>query len=584
MDTSDGDGTHETPVTHSTADGQDATAAAGSSGRGRLRTFAAGTTTLLAFLLVWFALVSPDEISRLAPGAFVRIPVEGLVIIALAVVLPVWARRVMAATIGGILGVVLVVKIIDMGFFVFLDRPFNPTADWPYFGSATDLLSLSIGRRDATIAPVVAVVVGVLVLVFVPLSVLRLTRLAARHRTASLRVVTVLGAASIVCAVLGVRIISGAPIASTSAAGLVYDEVLAVRAGLNDKQTLLKAAADDPFSKVPGRDLLTGLRGKDVIIAFVESYGRVAVHDSAFSPQVDAALQTGSSRLRAAGFSSRSAYLDSPTFGGISWLAHSTLQSGLWIDNQQSYNDLVTTDRFTLSDAFNRAGWRTVADVPSNEKVWPEGRSFYHYDQIYDDTDVGYRGPRFSYAAMPDQYILSAFQRLELAKPHHPPVMAEIDLVSSHIPWAPLPRMVPWSKVGNGSIFDPMPAEGNSPTSVWSDASRVRSAYGQSIRYSLTALTSFVQTYPDKNLVLVVLGDHQPSTMVTGQGASHQVPISIIAHDPTVMKRISGWGWQEGLLPGTNAPVWPMDAFRNRFLAAYGPQPPVVPPARSRQR
>jgi hypothetical protein len=185
---------------------------------------------------------------------------------------------------------------------------------------------------------------------------------------------------------------------------------------------------------------------------------------------------------------------------------------------------------------------------------------------------------------MPDQYILSAFQRLELAKPHHPSVMAEIDLVSSHIPWAPLPTMVPWSKVGNGSIFDPMPADGNSPTSVWSDASRVRAAYGQSIRYSLAALTSFVQTYPDKNLVLVVLGDHQPSTMVTGQGASHQVPISIIAHDPTVMKRISGWGWQEGLLPGTNAPVWPMDAFRNRFLAAYGPQPPVVPPAPSRQR
>ena len=60
---------------------------------------------------------------------------------------------------------------------------------------------------------------------------------------------------------------------------------------------------------------------------------------------------------------------------------------------------------------------------------------------------------------MPDQYILSAFQRLELAKPNRTPVMAEIDLVSSHTPWAPLPHMVDWDKVGDGSVFDGMPAQ-----------------------------------------------------------------------------------------------------------------------------
>ena len=40
---------------------------------------------------------------------------------------------------------------------------------------------------------------------------------------------------------------------------------------------------------------------------------------------------------------------------------------------------------------------------------------------------------------MPDQYTLSAFQRYEPA-PGHAPVMAEIPLVSSHAPWAPLPH------------------------------------------------------------------------------------------------------------------------------------------------
>ena len=36
----------------------------------------------------------------------------------------------------------------------------------------------------------------------------------------------------------------------------------------------------------------------------------------------------------------------------------------------------------------------------------------------------------------------------------------------------------------------------------------------------------------------------------------------------------SDWGWQAGLRPNAGAPVWPMDAFRDRFLTAYGAPPP----------
>lgn len=545
--------------------------------RRRLRTAAAALTTVLACLLVWFALVAPNEISRLSLSAFVRIPVEGLIVVALVLVLPVRARRVVALFVGAFLGLLTIVKIMDMGFFAALDRPFNPVTDWAYFGPAVGLLNDSVGRAGAIGSVVAAAALVVAVLIFMTLSVVRLTRLVTRHHTVSIRTVAVLGVVWILCAVSGVQIVAGSPIASTSAAGLAYDQVSEIRAGVQDQQTFAKAAAVDAFRDTPGHDLLTGLRGKDVIVAFVESYGRVAVQDSAFSPQVDAVLDAGTSRLRAAGFSSRSAFLTSPTFGGISWLAHSTLQSGLWIDNQQRYNELVAGDRLTLSDAFERAGWRTVGDVPSNQQDWPEGTSFYHYDTIYDDRNVGYLGPTFSYANMPDQYILSAFQRLELAKAGHAPVMAEIDLVSSHTPWAPLPHLIDWSQVGDGSVFDSMPAQGESPDVVWRDPDQVRAAYGQSIEYSLNTLVSFVQTYADDNLVLVVLGDHQPATIVTGPDASHDVPITIIAHDPAVMARISGWGWQDGMRPGPQAPVWPMDAFRDRFLTAYGPQPGPTP-------
>jgi hypothetical protein len=51
------------------------------------------------------------------------------------------------------------------------------------------------------------------------------------------------------------------------------------------------------------------------------------------------------------------------------------------------------------------------------------------------------------------------------------------------------------------------------------------------------------------------------------------VPISIIAHDPKVTDQIAGWGWQDGLRPNPQAPVWPMAAFRDKFLTAFGSSP-----------
>jgi hypothetical protein len=172
---------------------------------------------------------------------------------------------------------------------------------------------------------------------------------------------------------------------------------------------------------------------------------------------------------------------------------------------------------------------------------------------------------------MPDQYALLALQRRELAKRHRPPLFSEIDLISSHFPWTDIPRLIPWRKVGDGSIFHRIPAQLSTHASaLFEDPNQVRAAYGDSIAYSMSTLISFVRHSHDRNLVVVALGDHQPATIVSGQEAGHDVPVSIIAHDPKVMHRIAGWGWQDGLLPTSRAPVWPMAAFRDRFLGAFG--------------
>jgi phosphatidylglycerophosphate synthase len=542
-------------------------------GRGRARTGVAAVLTTLALLVVWGALVVPDQPFHLTPSAFVRLPLEGLVLIALASLLPVTGRRVLAAVVGPVLALVIILKLLDIGFLVTFDRPFDPYQDLSYAGIGSETLSKSIGASSATLVVVGVLVLTVALFVLTTLAVFRLTRVAAGHRRWSLRAATALGVVWMLCWASGARLVSQIPVASTSAASVVVDQVSALRADIADHGVFAKEISHDRFRGAPADQLLTGLRGKDVVLAFVESYGKVAVQGSSFSPRIDSILDHGTKRLGAAGFSARSGFLTSPTFGGISWLAHSTLHSGLWVNSQQRYDQLMDSNRFTLSDAFNRAGWRTVDDIPSDDRAWPEGTSFYHFDELYDRNDVGYQGPPFAYASMPDQYVLSALQRLELARSRRP-VFAEVDLVSSHAPWSRIPRLIDWHRVGNGSVFNRIPAAHHTPASeLWSDPAGVRAAYGQSVEYTLRTLVSFVQHYRDPNLVLVVLGDHQPWTIVTGLGPSHDVPISVIAHDPTVLRRMAGWGWSNGLLPRPRAPVWPMSAFRDRFLTAFGPRP-----------
>ena len=525
--------------------------------------------TVASVVLVWVVLVAPDRIFQLTPAAFARIPVELLALVAIALVLPAWPRRIVAAVAGILIGVMTLLKLLNIGFYAEIGRGFNPVLDRGDIGPAIGVVRDAIGATLTNIALVAVWLVLILIIGAITASAIHITTVAVRHRREAVRGLAALTAVWALFAGLSLQLVPGAPVASTSAAGLTVAQVHDTQKALRDEHRFEQALrSSDPEASVPASDLLTGLRGKDVLIVFVESYGQVAVQGTSFSPGVDAVLRRGTASLARDGWSTQSAWLSSSTYGGISWLAHSTLQSGLWVDTEQRYSELVASRRLTLTGAFHKAGWRTVSDVPSDDYSWPVGTSFYHYDKHYDRLNVGYHGPAFSYASMPDQYTYAAFQRNELT-PGHKPVMAEIDTVSSHTPWAPLPAMVPWNKVGDGSIFDAMPARSQSPITVWRNASTVRQFYGRSIQYSLRALTSWVTELHDPNLVLVMLGDHQPSSTVSGHGSNHVVPISIVAHDPSVFRQIASWRWQDGLLPGPSAPLEPMDAFRNQFLDAF---------------
>ncbi|GLZ31025.1 hypothetical protein Lesp02_32140 [Lentzea sp. NBRC 105346] len=526
--------------------------------RPRWRGIAAKVTTVLACLLVLFALVVPYDLERFSLEELAKLPIEGILGVGLLLLLPGRARKIGAILGGAVLGGLLLLKIMDAGFDLVLYRPFDLVLDWPLFKPAVDFLDVTVGKGAAVGAVIAAIVLALGVIALVTVSVVRITKVASRRHVLATRTVRVLGIVWLVCAILGV------PVASQSAAALAYSHATQVRDGIKDQEEFAKEAAIDAYRDTPGNELLQSLRGKDVVVTFVESYGRNAIDD----PGVSATLTQGTARLKAKGYESRSGLLTSPTAGGGSWMAQATLLSGLWIDNQQRYRNLTTSDRLTLNGAFKRANWQTAGVYPGITQAWPEG-NFFGYNEIYTANDLGYRGPRFSYATMPDQYTLSALQK-QVRDKQQGPIMAAVPMVSSHAPWSPIPQHVDWKDVGDGTIFNPMAGNGAPPESIFGrDPQQVRADYAKSIQYSVDNLVSYVEEYGDDDLVLVFLGDHQPASIVTGEGASHDVPITIVARDPKVMERVSSWGWNDGIKPGPQAPVWKMSDFRDRFISAF---------------
>ena len=453
-----------------------------------------------------------------------------------------------------------VTRIADMVTYQIFSRPFNPVFDAYLLSDGVHLLQTSIGAWAYGVV-VVAILLVLLLLMLAYLSTARYQALVQRFPRAAM---TVLGAALVVWGGLAY---AGKPVASIWFSNqLAYHARNAVNSVV-DLRAFAEVVNHDDYANVPGSALFDRLQGKDVLIVFVESYGRTVVEKAEYAERIPAVLQASTTALQQHGFSSRSAYLTSPTVGGISWLAHGTALSGLWIDSQIRYDSLLMSERPSLVTLFGRAGWHTVGVMPAISLPWPEG-DYFGYQRTLTAPGLGYAGKPFSYVTMPDQFTLSRFQALERG-PADRPVMAEIALISSHAPWTPVPQLIDWEAVGDGSVFNDQATAGDPPEVVWQSKERVIGHYRDTVEYVLETITSYITTYGDEDLVVLVLGDHQPMPYVTDESENRDVMVHLIAGDESVLEATDSWQWSAGMLPERDAPVWRMDELRSRFIDAF---------------
>lgn len=531
---------------------------------------APSATATLRNVLVWAAIIAapllPGMLSS-ATASAARLPLETIVFLLLTLALPDGTpQRLVAYAFATLTVVAAVIALLDLAFLATIDRGFAPTEDWRALINAYRVVDDVAGPTIAALAAALVVALAIAAIAVIARCALRCSRTLSDAGPRGRVAVASAAVAWSVLAVAGVQHPSGASFAAADVTTSLSTTVAQAGQSIRDRDAFAEALGEDPLAEPSADHLLTALRGKDVVIAFVESYGEVAVSDTGPMAGISRVIDEHAAELTRIGYRAESAFLTSPTFGGVSWLAHGTLQSGMWVDSQQKYDTLLASDRLTISRLFGEAGWRTVAVNPAHTEPWPEGGAFYGYDRLLDERALAFDGAAFGFARVPDQFTWQRFFDEELSQ-RGAPIMAEIDLVSSHTPWTPTPRLVRWADVGDRASFDTQPRD--TGEGVWPDPERVRAAYAESIEYSLGATLSFLETYDPPDLVLVLVGDHQPSRIVSGETADADVPITIVSKDPAVFERTGEWGWDAGFRPSPDAPVWRMDAFRDRFVAAF---------------
>ena len=493
--------------------------------RHSLRAFVAFALSALALDLV---LVLPNHPAAASWKVLLLFPLElPVVLLALIVIGDGRSGRVLRIALVAFLTVITALKLADFGMYSALNRGFNPVADFPLIASLFDLLVGVVGRRVAIGAVLLTCALQALLIWVIWWATGVWSRLSRPTWFAHCAGALALVALAAVLAEVGQNK------RKWSLPFEIYGTAFTARLGVERIQMVHKTASElrafklavqeDPFAD---HSSFFDLIDRDVLVIFIESYGRTSLDTPYYADLHRATLLNAQYQLEELGLSTASTILSSPTRGGQSWLANSTFASGLWIDSQTRYGAALISGRQTLYHLAQQSGFETAAVTPQITMDWPESQ-FMGFDTTLAAKDLGYAGKPPNWVTMPDQFTLGAMDRLLRHAKEETPMFIQIALGTSHAPWVPVPQVIDWDDLGDGSVFDPIVDASDPPRMVWRDHDRVRAQYRLAVDYALQTVMAYAVLHAEDPPLMIVIGDHQAAGFVALDERS-DVPMHIV--------------------------------------------------------
>jgi len=317
-----------------------------------------------------------------------------------------------------------------------------------------------------------------------------------------------------------------------------------------------------------GAQVFAGLGQRDVTFIFLESFGAALYEHPQIQPATEASRQALQEAVSASGRHVVSGFFRSPVIGGASDLAHLSLLSGVDLSDPRRHDLLLTTRRPTLMHAFRQAGYETFGLYHAVSWPWPE-HVHYGFDHFVDGPALRYEGPPITFWKIPDQIALARFEQAHPRTSQSRPRVLFFPTITSHFPFHPVPPYQPdWQQVLSTTPFEPeeLQAALDQPMN-WFD---MRSHYVSAVNYVYRWLAGHLEQAEPRETVYVLIGDHQPTANVTGEGAPWDVPVHIVSRDIKLLERFKTQGFSDGLWPDRQV-LGEMHHLTSLLLNAFGP-------------
>jgi hypothetical protein len=388
--------------------------------------------------------------------------------------------------------------------------------------------------------------------------------------------------------VLGLVFLSAGAVATQEAGGptlytlelsqRVNQEIKGVLQLPAERKKILRAIAD-VRARLGKGTRLDKLQGNNVLFIFVESYGRTAFVQPKLHDLLQPRFEEMQRNLEAEGFHMASNFVTSPTYGGFSWFAHYTVDTGVKVISHLHSQLLDDQNPVALADFFREAGYLPITVAPGNSRAWPGMDDQFGFRNHYFSWEFGYRGPKYGWATMADQYVLYHLQRAEIEKAKQP-LFLQYALISSHAPWNDVPRYVEdWSTLGNGEIL--FQAGRDRFDSSWEKPDQILDGYAASIAYEMRMIEGYLTNYVKDDTLVYFVGDHQPHQGVTGpNNLTWSVPAHVVSRNPDFVAPFLRRGYTPGMIPDPEQPMphVGMERFMEEFLSDFSTEPLAVDP------
>lgn len=481
----------------------------------------------------------------------------GLLALARALGLGLGLSRLAKALLAFFLFLAILVRYVDTTAVGVLGRPFDLYGDAPHLHRVAAMFLEGLKEMAPSL---VLVVVGALLLVVLVAIGLNWLALGALDRALENERARLVALAS---ATVGGILFFFAPgkVYSNTVTSIVTRQIEGL--SVSKKTELAAAAIDFPPQHLDSS--LEKLRGANIFLIFVESYGITLIEDQKLFHVMEPRYRALEASLSKAGYTFASTQILSPTFGGGSWRAHASLLSGFHVGSEHLYDALLASKRKTLVQVLKQKGYRTVAAEPGIKWYWPDGL-FYGFDKIYDFDKLDYTGPAMGWWKIPDQFTLYRIYKDEVRGARQP-VFAKFSLIMTHIPYFPVPEYVPdWTRFDDGTAYQ------TGLKSVAHDAYRdlmeLSSWYLAAVGYELQVLEGFLTKYVPDNSLVIIVGDHQPPKLATHDSDSWAVPMHVLSKRKDLVRAFDRLGFEPGLVPKRPSSLRMAD-FLEDFLRIY---------------